>query len=153
MNLPFYIRPATEEDVSEILRLLVETKIADKMAGDLSDYLVACDSDGKIIGTAGIQGIEGSSLIQSDVVLVNVAVEKPYRKQGVASFLIDVQVSRCKKLGAKTISLCTMYYQYRFFKKRGWVITKRADLPDPINTYWQFTDKRYKKCGCMVRVL
>ncbi len=148
MNLQFYIRPATEEDIPEILRLLVETKIADKMAGVWSDYLVALSTEGKIIGTAG------SEIIAKDhAALVNVAVEKPFRRQGVASLLITALVKRAKMLGFKTVSLCTMYYCYRFFKKREWVVTKRADLPDPINTYWQFTDKRYKKCGCMVRVL
>jgi N-acetylglutamate synthase-like GNAT family acetyltransferase len=77
-------------------------------------------------------------------------VEKEYRRSGIGSALIQKRFERARKRGAKLLSLITMYYHFRFYKKRGFRVTKRALLPDDIRGYEQFTADRYKKCAVLI---
>ena len=58
-----------------------------------------------------------------------------------------------KERGAKIVALVTMYYWFRFYKKRGFRTCPRADLPAVIKDYWMFTAPRYKKCAVMYQWL
>ena len=58
-----------------------------------------------------------------------------------------------KEKGAKTIAFVTMYYLFRFYKKRGFKTRKRAELPENVKDYWMFTVQRYKKCAVMIKAI
>lgn len=53
--------------------------------------------------------------------------------------------------GVSTIGFITMYYHFNRFKRRGFVVTKRQNLPDNLKGHWMFTSKRYMKCAAMVQ--
>ena len=86
-------------------------------------------------------------------VLRGIVVERELRHHGIGSRLIAHRMKVAKERGAKILALATMYYLFRFYKKRGFRTCPRLSLPESIKNYWMFTAKRYKKCAVMYQYL
>lgn len=83
-------------------------------------------------------------------ILRGIVVEDELRHRGIGSKLIAHRMRIAKERGAKIVALVTVYYWYRFYKKRGFRTCPRAKLPESIKNYRMFTDKHYKERGFAV---
>jgi N-acetylglutamate synthase-like GNAT family acetyltransferase len=142
----FKIVKANERHRGDINRLLRETKISNDYDGPLTNFWVAKVGD-RVVGCGGFDVINDSAAC-----LIHLAVEKEFRKQGIASALINKKIEEARKRDIHRLALCTMYYRFNFFKRRGFRVVRRADLPEDLKSYSQFTEKRYMKCAVMVNV-
>ncbi len=102
---------------------------------------------GKVIACAAMDNFRGSAIFTSLV------VEREFRHRGIGSLLIEHRLNRARQKGAKYVALITMYYHFRFYKKRGFRTCPRTELPESLKGYPQFTAKRYMKCAVMFREL
>jgi N-acetylglutamate synthase-like GNAT family acetyltransferase len=143
-QLKYRIIKANESHREEIDRLIVEAKIGDGFEGPISNCWVA-KIDGRVIGFASLDLINKRAAVFTSLV-----VEKPYRRHGIGSALIDARFAAARKRGIKVLALITMYYRFAFYKRRGFRTIPRAELPADIATYEQFTAKRYMKCAVMI---
>ncbi len=143
----FTIHRADKRHLPEINRLVTETKISDPMES-LDGVFWFARAEGRIVACGGVQ------LIGSETgIVVQLAVEKPFRKKGICISILKKIDEYVKERGVKTLALATMYYLYNFFKKRGYRTIPRAGLPDHLKNYSMFVEKRYMKCGVMIREL
>jgi len=102
--------------------------------------------DGRTVGSMG------AKMIDSDTaVLTTLAVEKPYRKQGIGMSLFNHAVNHVRSHGATTVGFITMYYHFNRFKRRGFKTLPRKFLSEPLKSHWMFTAKRYMKCAAMIQ--
>jgi N-acetylglutamate synthase-like GNAT family acetyltransferase len=100
----------------------------------------------EVVAFAGLDFIQNQAAI-----LEGIVVKKELRHQGIGAMLIKHRIQVARARGVKVFALATMYYLYNFYKRRGFKTCPRANLPDFLQSYPQFTDKRYKKCAVMVR--
>jgi len=148
--MQYRIRLADKRHHADIARLIVESNIGaatvEEQLADLPGQFWFVRVDGQIVGCMGAE-IIGDGV----AVLTHLAVEKSYRKQGIGMQLFAHAIDYVCAEGVTTIGFITMYYHFNRFKKRGFVVTKRRDLPDNLRGHWMFTSKRYMKCVAMVR--
>ena len=135
---------ADERHRAEIDRLVREAKIGDGMEGPIRNFWLAKIGD-RVVGCAGLEFINDRA-----AVFTHLVVEKAQRKQGIGSALIEKRFEAARKRGVKALALCTMYYHFNFYKRRGFRTVPRANLPEDIRTFEQFTAKRYMKCAVML---
>ena len=102
--------------------------------------------DDKIVGCAGLNFVGNKSAIFTHLV-----VEREYRHRGIGSALIVYRKRIAKEHDTDTLALITMYYHFNFYKRRGFKVVKRADLPNHLKNYWMFTAERYKKCAVLLQ--
>ena len=144
----FTIHKADKRHLTDINRLIVETKIGQPM-NELSGLFWFIRVDGRIVACAGLEFIHN----QKVAVLTHLATEKKFRRHGIGSALIQHRIDLARKQGVKTLALATMYYLFNFYKKRGFKTCPRKNLPNNVKNYWMFTVERYKKCAVMIREL
>lgn len=140
----FKITKAGERHRSEIDRLVRDAKIGDKFPGPIRNAWIARVGD-RIVGFGALDFIN-----ERAACLVYLVVEKEFRKHGIGSALIAKRIEHAKRRGSKVLALCTMYYRFNFYKRRGFKVVRRADLADDLRAYGQFTDARYMKCAVMI---
>lgn len=117
----YAIRPARQEDVTAIEKLLVASDLptAGIVAG-LEHFLVA--------DRAGIIGVIGSEYADTAVLFRSLAVEQSLRKAGVAAALVEAALVKARVAGAKSSYLLTQTAA-KFFAKRGFRPVDRAEVP------------------------
>ena len=142
----WHIRPAKTTDRLAIQKLLQKTKIGTLKSSDTLKNFWVVDCKSRIIACAGIDFIT-----KEDIVFTHLAVEKEFRHQGIGSKLIQQRLRFAKAHSAHTVSFVTMYYLFRFYKKRGFRTCPRKNLPRHVSLYPMFTSKRYKKCAVMIQ--
>lgn len=136
---------AREQHRKEINRLIIGTRIGGPIKEPIKNFLIA-RVDGKTIGCAALECIGNGA-----AVFTHCAVQEEFRKKGIGSALVAERLRMARKKGIKILALVTMYYRFRFYKKRGFRTCPRAELPECVRNYWMFTEKKYKKCAVMIR--
>ena len=141
---------ADERHRSDINRLIKDAKIGSPLSRKdfAGEDFWAARINGKIVACAGLD-FHG----RDTAILTTLVVEKELRHQGIGSALIQKRLAVARERGAKIAALVTMYYWFRFYKKRGFRTCPRAGLPAVIKDYWMFTTPRYKKCAVMYQRL
>lgn len=130
----------------DINRLIKTAKIGSGIKGPVPrDTWVARVGD-KVIGYASLDFVGNKAAI-----LEGMVVERGFRHQGIGSTLISRRMKVARRRGIKVFALCTMYYLFNFYKRRGFRTCPRDYLPGFLKTYTQFTERRYKKCAVMVK--
>ncbi|OGF61510.1 hypothetical protein A2662_01925 [Candidatus Giovannonibacteria bacterium RIFCSPHIGHO2_01_FULL_45_33] len=136
---------ADERHRKDINRLIREANIGDGIEGPVKNFWLA-KLDDKIVGCAGLNFVGNKSAIFTHLV-----VEREYRHRGIGSALIVYRKRIAKEHDTDTLALITMYYHFNFYKRRGFKVVKRADLPNHLKNYWMFTAERYKKCAVLLQ--
>lgn len=147
----YRISRANKRHLKDISRLIVDTRIgketlAEQVAEGLAQHTWFVRMDGRIVGCMGAEFIDRRTAI-----LTHLAVSAEYRKRGIGMALFRHAVEFARRRGAHTVAFITMYYHFRRFKKHGFAVFKRCDLPEAIKAHWMFTAKRYMKCAAMLR--
>lgn len=135
---------ADNRHLKDINRLIRGAKIGDGIKKPVKNFWIA-RLNKKIVGCAGLDLIGNKSAIFTHLV-----VAKKFRHQGIGLALINHRKRVARQRRANVLALITMYYYYNFYKRRGFKVVKRADLPEHLKNYWMFTAKRYKKCAVMI---
>ena len=140
---------ARSRHAEAIAALIRETGIGDIRPASVrpSRFWVATDH-GTVVGCASIDW-HGRDV----AVLSSCAVKKPYRHRGIGTAFVNLRLAEARKRRKRTAALCTMYYSFRHYKKLGFRTVPRAQLPDTVRDYEQFTVKRYMKCAVMTMAL
>lgn len=141
------IRRADERHREEINALVHNAQIGDSIEGPVRDYWFVRDK-GRIIACCGLEMCDATSAI-----LVSIVVDKPYRKQGIGSQLVQYRLAVARARGATSAALVTSIRKLHHYRRLGFEICKRAQLPAQFRDYWMFTSPRYKKFMVMTRTL
>ncbi|KKU51785.1 MAG: hypothetical protein A3H69_04060 [Candidatus Sungbacteria bacterium RIFCSPLOWO2_02_FULL_47_9] len=146
METEYRIMRAKEIHRKEISRLVRKAHIgALKKSDSLKDFSIVV-LNGEIVGCMGIEYIPNNA-----AVLTYAVTKKEFRHLGIATRLMSFKAKEAKKKGVSLLALCTMYYLFRFCKKRGYKTCPREFLPVRIKDYWMFTARQYKKCAVLYR--
>jgi N-acetylglutamate synthase-like GNAT family acetyltransferase len=115
------IRPATEQDYSQVCALLQSESlpIVD-LEKELPHFFVKMENDG-IVGSIGLELYERSALLRS--MIVNPA----YRNKGIASELVHELASYAKGKGVKNLFLITNTAE-NYFRKQGFIRIERENV-------------------------
>lgn len=133
MTSDLTIRPATVEDVKDIVRLtssmarqgLMLPRSKYKIVTMLSDFLVAEAADGTIVGCGAF------SVLWTDLgEICALAVDPAYQRGGIGSSLVQalIEVGRHKRVP----EIIALTYQVAFFTGLGFTVTDKDDFPRKV---------------------
>src|SRR4051794_32819592 len=113
------------QDAGQVNRLLADCGLsADDAANHIEHFLIARSGD-DLAGTVGLELAGSSALVRS------LAVAERYRRQGLATQLIDRLLAYSHARGIASLYLLTLTAG-DFFKRRGFAIAERSLAPEQI---------------------
>lgn len=121
MTVPdIQISQATPSDLGEILTLLGAVELPlDGVAEHLSDFILARDGKGRLVGCAGIESYGGIGLLRS------VAVDFSLQRSGLGSQLVSVAINNARLKGITEVVLLTTTARDFFVGRFGFKETTR----------------------------
>lgn len=126
------LKKATIEDIKQIHKLInaaaSKGEMLPRSLGELydnmRDYFVYVEN-GKVVGTGALH------ICWEDLAEVrSVCVLASYRKKGIGKAIVEATIEEARHYKIKHVFLLT--YQTEFFKKCGFYITDKRDLPQKI---------------------
>jgi amino-acid N-acetyltransferase len=144
----FTISSYQAEDKDTILKLLTDAELpTDDLTEELlQTFLVAYNSDHKVIGTIGMQTFEEGGLLRSLVVDPN------YRGQGLGQSLIDAMEANAQDQDIDHVYLLTQTID-EYLKGLGYYEFPRQNVPDPILQTQEFQGLCPDSAVCMAKDL
>jgi amino-acid N-acetyltransferase len=121
------IRPAERGDRNSIAELLSATKLVplDETAQFGTQYAVAVNTAGILVGVAGYERYE------SDILLRSVAVSEPWRSTGIGARLTEDRLAHAKARGCSGAYLLTDTAR-GYWERHGFSKIDRQAAPEPI---------------------
>ena len=127
------IRPATVEDVGDIVRLtssmarqgLMLPRSKYKIITMLADFLIAVSKEGTVVG-CGAFSVLWTNLGE----VCALAVDPAFQGKGIGSLLVKALVEEGRKKRVPEIIALT--YQVDFFKNLGFAVTDKDDFPRKV---------------------
>jgi amino-acid N-acetyltransferase len=136
------IRRASEEDLGEILELLTITNLPhDGVVEYLSEFQVAREGNGRLIGCLGLEKHNQTGLLRS------VAIAPDLQRSGLGSRLTSALLEQAAKEGIKEMVLLTTTARDFFSKRFGFKEADRADYDDRLS---QSPEWRLPRCSSAV---
>ena len=128
--------PARPSDLPGALDLLRRTDLPDReVAERFGHYFVVREDDGRVVGLAGLE-VHGA-----DALLRSVAVDPPYRDQGLGGSLVGAALERARRLKLRAVYLLTTTAR-EYFLGQGFADCSREEAPEAIRGSWEF------RAGC-----
>jgi amino-acid N-acetyltransferase len=125
------IRNARSEDRDEIERLLSEAQLpVDGVAGALATFVVA-ESEGKLVGAAGLE------VCGEDALLRSVVVAPGWRSRGLGRDLVGRAIGEGQGRGIRALYLLTTTAE-RYFPAFGFEQITRDEVPDSVRATAEF---------------
>lgn len=129
------LRTAEPEDLAGVLSLLERSDLPTAgVAEDFTHFLVA-ESDGELVGVAGLELYDGSALLRS------VTVEERWRKTGVGRALVERSLDLARERGVEDIYLLTTTAEH-YFPKFGFACVSRDSVAEGVRGSVEF------QCAC-----
>jgi amino-acid N-acetyltransferase len=126
-------RDARSADLPEVLALLRKADLPSAgVAEALPDFFVA-DSDGRLIGVAGLEIYRSSALLRS------VVVEDEWRGSGVGGRLIDLALEKARARGLEDVFLLTTTAEH-YFPRFGFACVAREAVSREVQASVEFKD-------------
>jgi amino-acid N-acetyltransferase len=130
MTKEFQVEQATRQDLDEILALLAQHGLPpDGLREHLATTLVARHA-GRVVGSAALE-------VYEDGALLSVAVAPQLQGQGVGRRLTEAAIHLAEARRARAVYLLTTTAE-RYFPKFGFVATRRAAVPETVQTSIEF---------------
>ncbi|MFM0227869.1 arsenic resistance N-acetyltransferase ArsN2, partial [Paraburkholderia dipogonis] len=138
------IRNADAADLVEIQTLLRANGLpVDDVTGWLIEgFLVAEDTDGSIVGSAGLEPLGSGVLLRS------LAVTSEIRGTGVAREMVARLEDNARSLGRLEVWLLTTTAE-RFFEVAGYELINRGEVPSDVRLCRQFAVLCSSTAACM----
>jgi amino-acid N-acetyltransferase len=145
-NLPdATLRQAHADDLDEVTRLLNASHLPlDGVAASFGDFVVA-ESDGTIVGVAGLERCETNALLRS------VAVADTWRSHGVGRALVERILAMAESRGIPALYLLTTTAE-GYFPNLGFEKIDREEVPDDIRATSEFQGACPASATVMMRV-
>lgn len=127
------LRAAAPDDLAAVERLLVESDLPlDGVRTALPTFVVA-ESDGAIVGVAGLEVCCENALLRS------VAVAPAWRSHGLGRALVTRVVAEAEARGIHALYLLTTTAE-RYFPSFGFRAIARADVPSDVQATAEFRE-------------
>ena len=140
------LRPATFDDAGQIESLLASSGLPlDGVRESLPSFVVA-ESDGGIIGVAGLELCNENALLRS------VAVADAWRSHGLGRALVARVIADAEARGIHALYLLTTTAE-RYFPTFGFQAVTRDEVPDDIRTTGEFQSACPASANVMTRTL
>ncbi len=132
------VNQARTDDLTAIQFLLEESDLPiDGIAPHINNFIVVKSQD-VALGPEIVIGCIGLEIYGSSALLRSLAVHPDLRKQGLGSRLVELIIGHAKKNGVEAVYLLTDNAE-EFFKKRGFKIINRKDVPEDMLQSVEFT--------------
>lgn len=138
------IAPASADDLRDILDLLTEVNLPhDGVAENLSAFLVARNSESRLVGTIGLERHGNTALLRS------AAVAPEYQKGGVGSHLTEHLLRRAMNDGVEKVVLLTTTASEFFARRFGFCETPRDSFEEQLAGSSEWNLPRCSTAVCM----
>jgi amino-acid N-acetyltransferase len=125
------LRPARPEDIPEIERLLAAEWLPPMAIAEFLPSFWVLESDGRVMGCAGIEIYGDSSVLRS------VVVAPELRGTGEGDRLVRTALDYAHEHGAKRVYLFTMHAR-PFFARHGFAPVTIDDFEPCLRESWQY---------------
>lgn len=132
-NGEILLRAASAADRPAIERLLGELKLPVAGVGDWISQFWVAESNGRIVGVAGIELYGDGALLRS------VAVDPAWRSSGLGRTLVDRALDGARSSGARDVFLLTTTAE-NYFPRLGFVGTSREQVPAGVQGSIEFRE-------------
>ncbi len=137
------LRPPTTNEHGQIRRLLADASLPTQdLETAAIDFIVAADSDGRIVGVVGVEVFEGGGLLRSLV------VQPACRGTGLGERLVQAAEARARDRGLPQLVLLTQTAE-RFFSSRGYRRIERDDVPAALRGSSEFRSLCPASADCL----
>jgi len=142
-----WFRAGTEEDAPRIRALLEAEDLPTSDLSTSSPYLiVACDANGQIVATGGLQWFGEAALLRS------VVVAPAARGTGLGRSLVQTLEGAARNGKAVQLILLTLTAQ-SFFGRMGYRVIDRRSVPDDVQASTEFKSLCPASAICMAKAL
>ena len=125
------LRPATARDLPALEQLLTASGLPlAGVAENLASFVVA-ESDGKLVGVAGLEVCCNNALLRS------VAVDPAWRGRGVGRQLVERVIAAAESRGIRALYLLTTTAEH-YFPSFGFTRTTREAVPEEVRATAEF---------------
>jgi amino-acid N-acetyltransferase len=146
-SLGIRLAVAEPADLAAIAALLREAGLPhEDFAPHLAHFIVARDQSGAIVGAAGAEVYGAHALLRS------VVVAPPHRGAGLGDALLRRAEMVARECGVDRWWLLTTSAE-KFFAARGFVLSRRDDVPVAIQRTGQFSGGCCRTAVCMTRLV
>lgn len=136
------IRKARSGDRATIRQLYLGIKSPHARRIAIDEYFVAL-SEKNIIGCAAIRRIQNGGYLYGR------AVVKEWRCQGIGTALLAERLQSLRHEGMRTAVGLVMFWNISVFRKMGFRIIRRADLPRQYVSLADFRNRRNRYCATL----
>lgn len=136
-------RVAIIDDLPEIINLLAECKLPYSDIVPEKQSFVVAEIDYKIIGCAGLETYNENGLFRS------LAVKPSLQNMKIGKDLLDKTISISKENNITQLYLLTTTADL-YFKKHGWKVIERNEVPDDIRATTEFSSICPSTAICMM---
>lgn len=133
MSASATLRPARSADAAAIERLLFASSLPTAGVAESLDGFIVAESDGEIVGVAGLEGGGDSALLRS------VAVAPAWRSRGFGRALVTRAIEKAETRGFGALYLLTTTAE-GYFPNFGFVPTTRESVPEPVRASREFQE-------------
>ena len=127
------LRTARSADLAEVLALLGRAQLPTAGVAAALPHFVVAESEGKLVGVAGLEVYGASALLRS------VAVEDSWRGSGVGRSLIDRALGEARQAGIEDVFLLTTTAEH-YFPRFGFSCVSRDEVRDEVRASVEFQD-------------
>lgn len=143
---PLTVREADSAAVDRIAALLAANDLPREGLRAGPGRFFAGYADGDVVAGGGLERHGESALLRSAV------VAEPYRSRGYGSALCEALGARAVDGGVDALYLLTTTAE-AFFRRRGFAVTARDDVPRTIRETMQFAEQCPDTATCMRKAL
>jgi amino-acid N-acetyltransferase len=139
-----HLRPALDADLPAVERLLEASHLPLDGVREVFPTFVVAESDGHVVGVAGLEVCEGDALLRS------VAVADEWRSRGLGRALVARVISDAEARGVHALYLLTTTAD-RYFPSFGFRRIAREEVPVPIRATKEFQEACPESATVMCR--
>jgi amino-acid N-acetyltransferase len=140
------IRAASPSDLPAVERLLTDSDLPLDGVREAIDTFVVAESNGDIVGVAGLECCRHDALLRS------VAVRSEWRSKGVGRALVARAIADAEARGMNALYLLTTTAE-RYFPSFGFAKVDRKDIPADVRATKEFTTACPDSAVAMKRAL
>ena len=140
------IRAATSDDLFAVEQLLEASDLPLDGVREALDTFVVAESDGDLVGVAGLE------ICCDDALLRSVAVAPEWRSRGVGRALVNRAIANAELQGIRALYLLTTSAEH-YFPSFGFKKIERSDVPEAVRATREFSVACPASAAVMTRSL